>query len=486
MFFLFVLWSCPAFAQDVLWSRTYGVSGFGVATPVQQTADGGYIVGGHISGHCLIKTDSLGDTMWVRAYGVGSGPSFSVLQTTDGGYILAGGTASGGDDFYLVKTDSLGDTLWSHTYGGSDQDKAYSVHQTMDGGYVMAGFTFSFGAGRSDFYLIKTDSLGDTLWSRTYGGSDYDYGNSVKQTSDGGYIVVGWTYSFGSAAAYLIKTDSLGDILWSRTYGGQGWLAPGTGYSVQQTADGGYILVGLWHSASTWGFCLIRTNSSGEILWARWYYCYSGLYFCGSVYQTTDGGYIMAGHAVPYGSSNYYDIYVVKADSLGDVQWSRIYGGSGGDDEGSCVQQTRDGGYIVSGNTRAFGPRSVMLTKLDSLGNTCIGEFVSSTVMSVSPTVTSPATVVTSPSTIVTSPTETVTSPPTEVTTVCIWQRGDANGDGVINIADVVYLLNYLFLSGSAPDPLWLGDANCDGVVNIADVVYLLNYLFGGGPPPGC
>ncbi|MHC4540800.1 MAG: hypothetical protein ACYS74_13625, partial [Planctomycetota bacterium] len=161
-----------------------------------------------------------------RTYG-GSGDDIgsSVQQTTDGDYIVAGYTYSfgtGSSDVYLIKTDPSGDTLWTRTYGGSDIDYGYSVLQTTDGDYIVAGETQSFGAGPGDVYLIKTDPSGDTLWTRTYGGNGHDWGQSVQQTTDGGYIVSGQTNSFGPGQAdvYLIKTDAVGDTLWTRTYGG--------------------------------------------------------------------------------------------------------------------------------------------------------------------------------------------------------------------------------------------------------------------------
>jgi len=507
MFVLLVLWSLPAseilseaevFAQDItLWSRTYGGSDYDYGYSVQQTADGGIIVVGPTRSFgagdydfYLIRTDSLGNTLWTRTYG-GSGEDqgHSVQQTSDGGYIVAGYTYSFGAGFYdayLIKTDSLGSTLWTRTYGGSDYDGGLSARQTADGGYIVVGCGGSFGAGDYDFYLIKTDPVGNTLWTRTYGGSDWDFAWSVQQTGDGGYVVAGYTRSFGAGQddVYLIKTNSTGDPLWTRTYGGSSY---DWSFSVQQTTDGGYIVVGYTASfgAGYEDVYLIKTDANGDTLWTRTYGG-SANDRGWSVQQTADDGYIVAGETYSFGAGS-HDVYVIKTDSVGDTLWSRTYGGSYYD-AGNSVQQTTDGGYIVAGHTSSFGAGGddVMVTKLDSLGNTCIGEFVSSTVMSVSSTVTSPATVVTSPTAVVTSPTETVTSPATQVTTVCIFLRGDANKDGLIDIADVVYLINYLFIDGPAPDPFWLGDANCDGVVDIADVVYLLNYLFLGGAPPGC
>ncbi len=482
MFVLFILWSCTAFAQDALWSYSYGGSDLDYGYSLQQTRDGGYVVAGYTwsfgAGDLdvyLIKTDSIGDTLWSRTYG-GSGLdiAWSVQQTTDGGYIVAGYTMSfgaGDEDLYLVKTDSSGDILWTRTYGGEATDRCYSVQQMTDGGYILAGLTYSPSSWwDDDMCLIKTDSTGDPLWTRTYGWSDtHESGASVQQTEDGGFIVAGWTDAFFDESAwdvYLVKTDSGGNIQWSHTYGGSGF---DIAWSVQQTTDGGYVVAGYTESFGAGGgdVYLIKTNSTGDTLWTRTYGGNGN--DCGFfAEQTTDGGYVVSAHA---GSS-----CLIKTDSTGDTLWSRTCGGS----EGYSVEQTKDGGYII-----VAGGEDVVLTKLDPFGNACTGEFVSFTVMRVPSTVRSPATEVTSYSFIVRSPMTTVTSPPTEVTTVCVTFRGDANGDGLIDIGDVMYLINYLFTGTSAPDPLWLGDCNSDGLIDIGDVICLINYLFIGGPPPG-
>jgi hypothetical protein len=181
------------------------------------------------------------------------------------GYIIAGYTNSfgaGNSDVYLIKTNSAGDTLWTRTYGGGEDDVGYSVQQTTDGGYVIAGYTNSFGAGNSDVYLIKTDASGDTLWTRTYGSNNNDYGYSVQQTEDGGYVIAGYTRFYSDV--YLIKTDSLGGTLWTRTYGG---VDNDYGYSVQQTTDVGYVIVGLTESfgAGYSDVYLIKTDPDGIV-----------------------------------------------------------------------------------------------------------------------------------------------------------------------------------------------------------------------------
>jgi len=359
--------SSIAFAQTN-WQRTYGGQNGEAGYSVQQTSDGGYIVGGYTSSYgaggrdvYLIKTNAQGDTLWTRAFG---GPNldvgYSVQQTTDGGYIVAGATSSsagGTYDVYLVKTNDRGDTLWTRTYGADSRyDGPYSVVQTPDSGYIIAGPT-SVGPGDHDVYLIRTDAQGDTLWTKTYGGAGNDIGYSVQQTLDGGYIVTGW-FSWYSDV-YLIRTNAQGDTLWTKTYGGQG---TDRGNSVQQTADGGFIVAGWTRSFDpATQVYLIKTNALGDTLWTR-AYGGAGSNQGHSVQQATDGGYIIAGSTNSLGAGS-YDAYLVKTNAQGDTLWTRTYGGAS-DDIGYSVQQTLDGGYIITGYTSdSAGNRDVYLIK---------------------------------------------------------------------------------------------------------------------------
>ncbi|MBU0507481.1 T9SS type A sorting domain-containing protein [bacterium] len=345
---------------DTLWTRTYGGDRDEGAYSVQQTTDGGYIIAGVTTSFnnsdgefYLVKTNGSGDTLWTRTYGAGiTNVAFSVQQTTDDGYVLAGFTLSfvtSSYDFYLVKTNGQGDTMWTRAYGGGSDDRAWSVQQTTDRGYIVAGGAASFGAGSHDFYLVKTNSQGDTMWTRTYGGSDWDDALSVHQTADGGYIIAGSTESFGAGGGdfYLVKTDSLGDTLWTRTFGGSSWDCAN---SVQQTTDGGYIVAGYTQSfGAGWAdFYLVRTNSFGDTLWTHSYGGTGRDEAC-SVQQATDGGYVVAGWTDSFGAG-FSDFYVVKTNSRGDTLWTRTYGGNNWD-YGNSVQQTADAGYIFAGST---------------------------------------------------------------------------------------------------------------------------------------
>jgi len=293
--------------------------------------------------------------------------AFSVQQTSDGGYIVAGYTASfgaGGWDIFLIKTYANGNVQWAKTYGGIDFDFAYSVQQTSDGGYIVAGYTYSFGAGWYDIFLIKTDANGNVQWAKTYGGTSRDYAYSVQQTSDGGYIVAGGTRSFGAGYydIFLIKTDANGNVQWAKTYGGTDY---DWAYSVQQTSDGGYIVAGETRSFGAGDIFLIKTDANGNVIWTKTY----GGTSASSVHQTSDGGYIVAGGTSSFGAGG-SDIFLIKTDANGNVQWAKTYGGTS-DDYAHSVQQTSDGGYIVAGRTFSFGVINgdIFLIKTDANGN---------------------------------------------------------------------------------------------------------------------
>ncbi len=303
------------------WSRTYGGADWDQVESVIQTHDGGYALAGNTKSFgsggyefWLIKTDSLGNIEWNKTYG--SGSAFSIVQTSDEGYIIAGGAK-------LVKTDSTGNIQWNRTYEGEIR----STVQTSDGGYALAGTTAFVVFSSADFWVAKTDALGNLQWEKTFGGPTMDAGESVIQTSDGGYALLGTTTpGAGEGDFLLVKTDSEGNIQWDKTYGSQD---KDEGHAVVQTSDGGYVLAGLIWNRSGGDAGLIKTDSVGNIQWKR---SYDGG-TARSMAMTSDGGFIIA-------CSN-----LVKTDSEGKIQWSQPYG------EAYSVIQTSDGGYALAGRS---------------------------------------------------------------------------------------------------------------------------------------
>ncbi|MDP8205525.1 MAG: T9SS type A sorting domain-containing protein [Candidatus Electryonea clarkiae] len=357
----------PSYSQpDSLWSRSFGGLYDEKCYSAIQTDDGGFALAGKTNSigagdfdFWLVKTDSDGDSLWSRNYGGDSDDVCnSIIQTSDGGFVLAGYTNSYGDsinDFYLIKTDSDGELLWLKTYGGEDYDKCLDIIETSDGGFALAGFTASFGSGRDDAWLLKTDRNGDSLWSRTYGGESSDFFICLVQTSDGGFALGGDTRSFGEHFTdfWLVKTDSVGDSLWSQT-GGDGF--DNVCNSIIQTEDNGYMLTGYTYIDGQTNSWLVKFDENGGLL--------SSIPFGGqnrevskSLIPTVDGGYAFAGYTTSSGAGE-KDFWIVKADSTGDSLWSRTFGG-GNDDVCYSVIQTPDNGFVLAGATSSFGEHGV-------------------------------------------------------------------------------------------------------------------------------
>ena len=375
---LLILLCLPMIGFGQGWEKTFGGIGNEFGSSVQQTIDGGYIITGTrnysfsngpangLSDVYLIKTNGNGDSIWTKTLG---GTSWvdgrSIQQTSDEGYIITGGRSySGNEDLYLIKSDKNGDSLWSKTYGGLGIDYAMSVQQTNDDGYIITG---SIGGNAflplSDVYLIKTDINGDSIWAKIFGGTDDESGNSVQQTNDDGYIITGSTKSFGNGDndIYLIKTDVNGDSIWTKTFGG---TDDELGNSVQQTTDGGYIITGSTKSFGNgdYDIYLIKTDGTGDSIWTKIFGATDDE-LGNSVQQTTDGGYIITGTT---GSilNGHSDVFLMKTDGNGDSLWTKTFGGAGLD-MGSSVQQTSDGGYIIAGTSSS----DVYLIKTDASGN---------------------------------------------------------------------------------------------------------------------
>ena len=338
-------------SPKVAWTKTFNGLGDDEAWSVQQTKDDGYIIVGSTkpftsdnTNAWLIKTDSKGNKLWSKIFNGKCG--YSVQQTSDGGYIIAGEICYKGKDVYLIKTDSSGNELWRKIFGGLMDDVGRSVQQTSDGGYIIAGETGSYKTGVWKLYLIKTDLKGNLLWERKIGELYYLFGRSVQQTSDGGYIIVARKEGELYLGVCLIKTDLHGNISWEKAFREPAeWTE---GYSVCQTNDGGYVIAGRKYTyMGKAGFYLIKTDSGGNVQWERIFRGHSeGRAY--SVCQTKDGGYIMAGKI--WCGSELPDVRLIKTDLKGNLLWEKIFGGTDQDCAHS-VCQTKDGGYIIGGST---------------------------------------------------------------------------------------------------------------------------------------
>ena len=265
-------------ADAAMWNQTYGGTEEDFGRSVVETSDGGYAVAGKTesfgsgsSDFWLVKTDVNGTMVWNQTYG-GIQDDFgrSVVETSDGGYAIAGYTlsfGSGGSDVWLVKTDANGAEEWNQTYGGTYGEFGFSVVETGDGGFALAGSTASYGAGGYDFWLVKTNASGTLQWNQTYGGTNRDEAYSMVQTSDGGYAITGVTFPFDNVKSdvWLVKTDVNGTMVWNQTYGGTSNELGGN--SVMETSDGGYAIAAITASYGAGGndVWLIKTDEYGII-----------------------------------------------------------------------------------------------------------------------------------------------------------------------------------------------------------------------------
>jgi uncharacterized delta-60 repeat protein len=412
-------------------AKTIGGSSDDEAWSIIQSSDGGYAVAGWTSSFgagsrdiYVVKLDAGGNVQWTKTIGGSSDDAaYSIIQSSDGGYVVAGWTKSfgaGSYDFYVVKLDSSGNVQWTKTIGGSSDDRAYSIIQSSDGGYVVAGGTWSFGAGWYDMYVVKLDSGGNVQWTKTIGGSDWDVARSIIQSSDGGYVVAGATSSFGAGwyDIYVVKLDSAGNVQWTKTIGGS---SDDEANSIIQSSDGGYVVAG-WTKSFGAGWediYVVKLDSSGNVLWTKTIGGSSDDE-ANSIIQSSDGGYAVAGRTGSFGAGN-WDFYVVKLDSAGNVQWTKTIGGSS-DDAAYSIIQSSDGGYVVAGYTESFGAGypDMYVVKMDANGNVCFSQNITNySVSSTVPSFSSPSTTAFPQSPTVNSVSPAVASYASSVSDVC-------------------------------------------------------------------
>jgi hypothetical protein len=300
----------------------------------------------------LVKTDSNLNVKWEKNYGgIDEDRGYSVIETSDGSYLISGYTMSfgvGSPSVYLIKTNTDGEVLWTYTYG-SESHWSYSVTEVSTGGYVITGYRTDDVNGY-EVFLVGVDEDGTLLWEQTYGGTNDDAGEDVIETSDGGFAIVGSTYSFGAGSydAYLIKTDSLGNIVWSTTFGGSysDW-----GYSIIELDEGGYVIGGR-KGVNGHDFYLVKTNANGALVWENTYGG-TGSEYGYDLIEDSQGNYLLTGYTLSYGAGQ-HDIYVVKTDPYGNQLLELTYGETNRD-EARAFTALSDGGLLVVGRTRSFG-----------------------------------------------------------------------------------------------------------------------------------
>ena len=317
-----------------MWKRDYTFSSVDRLNMVKELQDGSLVAAGfkisstnYSKDILVIKTDAQGNLEWQRSYGDAQDETANSIDILiGGGFIISGEVINENTGFslcYLIKIDNEGGLDWSNTFGGNQNDNGLSVISTNDAGFAITGMTRSLGDSNGDVWLIKVNSNGEMEWERTYGGDDTEYGRTIQQTVDGGYIIIGQTESFGLGYndAYLIKTDSQGNEIWSQTFGGQG---TDQGRQVVNTLDEGYLISGYTDSFGTLGgfnFWLVKANSLGELEWQRFYGEQGddrGL----SGIQTSDGGYAIAGYTNS-GTSSGSDILFIKTDDNGSAEFDQ-------------------------------------------------------------------------------------------------------------------------------------------------------------------
>jgi len=363
------------------WAKAFGGISSDFCYSVLKTSDEGYIVAGYTSSFgaggydvLLLKLDLVGNISWARTFGGAKNDcATSLLKTADGEYIVAGYTNSfgaGSNDLLILKLDAQGNLVWAKTFGGSTSEEAYSISEWSNGkdqGYVVAGYSYSYSTNY-DFLVLKMDSNGNLNWAKTLGAGSIDMAKSVAGIADGYCIVAGYSYSSSAGYDFLVlKLDIDGTLSWAKTFGGS---SHEYAYSVSKTSDGGFVVAGNTDSfgAGNYDFLVLKGDSSGNLLWAK---AFGGSnYECASsVWETSDGGYSVAGYTTSFGATG-YDFLVLRLDSNGTLSWAKVFGGVG-DDQAFSISQATDGGYVIAGATGSFGAGSndFMVLKLDSNGD---------------------------------------------------------------------------------------------------------------------
>ncbi len=443
-FFLLIVLTTTAVtaatAQTLKWDQHYGGLDLDEAYGITAAPDSGYVITGFTSSSgsggndlLLLKINEDGVQKWSVTFGgTNHDWGMDVIPTTDSNLIAVGFTSSFSitPQIYLIKITPGGAFLWGRIYGGLAAEYGYGVVEADDGGFVIVGETYSYGAGANDLFLVKIDAGGSQLWMKSYGGAGAEWGESIAKTPDGGYIITGCTNSFGNGNydVYLLRVDANGDSLWARTYGSSTFEGGRTVIPIQA---GGFIIGGITNRSLIDGddAYLIGVDTAGSLQWET-IIGGSGSQGINDLQELPNGRILAAGETSLSGFGG-KDFLLLEFSSTGDSLAAETYGASS-DEEARAIVSVGDEGVVMAGYTRSFGSQSqVYVTRVDH-------DFL------------------------------------------C----GDADGDGTITIGDIVFLIAYIFGGGPPSFPLKASDPDCSGEINIADIVYLISYIFGGGPAP--
>jgi prepilin-type N-terminal cleavage/methylation domain-containing protein len=419
--------SAPVVVTNITFASAWGGAGSEYGSYIVQTSDGGYaITGGTNDGAgdmFIAKYDSDGVQTWNKTWGgAGDDGGSGIIQTGDGGYVVSGYTKSfgaGQNDAFIAKFDSNGNLTWNKTWGGAGVDNGYSVIQSNDGGYILSGITFTYGSGNADIFFARYDTSGNLTWNKTWGGTSGELGGSIIPTSDGGYAITGQTMSFGAGGfdMFIAKFDSSGNLSWNKTWGG---TIEEDGNSIVQTGDGGYLVAGRSSSfGGGYNAYVVKFDTSGSLLWNK---TWGGANTDGaySVANTNDDGFVIFGTTRTYGAGD-YDAFVAKYDSSGTLSWSRTFGGTEFDSVISGLQTTDDG-YVAVGKASSYvaaeSYNDLLVIKFDVDGNMPGCE--SPMCKSISAATGNPSATVSTPSATVSAPSAGGSSPSATMSTVVL------------------------------------------------------------------
>ena len=405
----------------------------------------------------------------------------TIVNTDDNYFMVVGMTYSFGPNppnMYILKIDSNGDTLWTKIYDWGDAEHANHIIPTTDNNYIIVGGTNSLGSGNFDVILLKIDSEGQIIWARTYGGDNYDDGIKVYETNDQGFIIVGWTQSYGNGHSdiYLIKTDENGDSIWTRTYGSG---SSDCGNCVIQTPDYGFLIGG----AISGNACLIKTDPVGYPMWIKTYTGEDTASFVRDLIKIDNEGYILAGN-INEGYPNRENILLVKTDTNGNLLWLRSIG-SVGDEYSFSITLSPNQGYLLTGFASYMSEYNLLVLKTDTSGNVQWQKLINISLMQRGTSIITDVANNIWVTGFISTPdsSDNVIVAKLGAENIPLFIRGDINADGVVNYLDLVKLACYIYFG----EPIYClssADVNDDGQILGSDLLSLSNFLFCSGVHP--